>query len=135
KLEEKATWEKPKSLYDAAHQLWNLIGNEAFTNFNTFSALVDEVVKKNKLNLSATEKKTILNAISTYDATAEKVIKKVEKLSGDKLGQLLNKLGCTVDELPFYGYYPTENAGECITYESESDRRDSEHFSLNEEIL
>lgn len=135
KLVEKATWEKPKSLYDAAHQLWKLIGNEAFTNFNTFSALVDEVVKKNKLNLSATEKKTILNAISTYDATAEKVIKKVEKLSGDKLDQLLNKLGCTVDELPFFGYYPTEKPGEFITYETESDLRDSEQISLNEEIL
>lgn len=135
KLMEKATWEKPKSLYDAAHQLWKLIGNEAFTDFNTFSALVDEVVKKNKLNLSATDKKAILNAISTYDATAEKVIKKVEKLSGDKLDQLLNKLGCTVDELPFFGYYPTEKAGEFITYETESDLRDSEQISLNEEIL
>lgn len=135
KLVEKATWEKPKSLYDAAHQLWKLIGNEAFTNFNTFSALVDDVVKKNKLNLSATDKKTILNAISTYDATAEKVIKKVEKLSGDKLDQLLDKLGCTVDELPFFGYYPTAKAGEFITYETESDLRDSEQISLNEEIL
>lgn len=135
KLVEKATWEKPKSLYDAAHQLWKLIGNEAFTNFNTFSALVDDVVKKNKLNLSATDKKTILNAISTYDATAEKVIKKVEKLSGDKLDQLLNKLGCTVDELPFFGYDPTEKPGEFIIYETESDLRDSEQISLNEEIL
>lgn len=135
KLVEKATWEKPKSLYDAAHQLWKLIGNEAFTNFNTFSALVDEVVKKNKLNLSATDKKAILNVISTYDATAEKVIKKVEKLSGDKLDQLLNKLGCTVDELPFFGYYPTAKAGEFITYETESDLRDSEQISLNEQIL
>lgn len=135
KLMEKATWEKPKSLYDAAHQLWKLIGNEAFTNFNTFSALVDDVVKKNKLNLSSTDKKAILNTISTYDATAEKVIKKVEKLSGDKLDQLLNKLGCTVDELPFFGYYPTEKAGEFIIYETESDLRDSEQISLNEEIL
>jgi len=135
KLVEKATWEKPKAIYDAAHSLWKLIGNEIFTNFNTFSALVDDVVKKNKLNLSATDKKAILNAISTYDATAEKVIKKTEKLSGDKLDQLLDKLGCKVDELPFFGYYPTEKAGEFITYETESDLRDSEQISLNEEIL
>lgn len=135
KLVEAATWEKPKAIFDAAHSLWKLIGNEAFTNFNTFSALVDEVVKKNKLNLSATDKKAILNAISSYDATAEKVIKKVEKLSGDKLDQLFNKLGCTVDELPFFGYYPTAKAGEFITYETESDLRDSEQISLNEEIL
>src|SRR5690606_22291207 len=135
KLVDAATWEKPKAIFDAAQSLWKLIGNEAFTNFNTFSALVDEVVKKNKLNLSATDKKTILNAISTYDATAEKVIKKVEKLSGDKLDQLLDKLGCRVEELPFFGYYPTAKAGEYITYETESDLRDSEQISLNEEIL
>lgn len=140
KLVDKATWEKPKSLYDAAHQLWKLIGNEVFTNFNTFSALLDEVVKKHKLNLSAAEKKAILQAISTYDATAEKVIKKVEKLSADKLAQLLDKLGCKEEELPFFGYYPTANTStgsvkEFITYETESDLRDSEQISLNEEIL
>jgi len=139
KLVEKATWEKPKALYDAAHQLWKLIGDDVFTDFNAFSVLVDEMVKKNKLNLSATEKKAILNAISTYDATAEKVIKKIEKLSGDKLDQLTQKLGCTESELPFFGYYPTvdssASATEYITYETESDLRDSEQISLNEEIL
>src|SRR5690606_11532921 len=135
KLVEKATWEKPKSLYDAALALWNHVGDDIFMDFNAFSSLVDDVVKKHKLNLSAADKKAILNAISTYDATAEKVIKKIEKLSGDKLDQLLNKLGCTVDELPFFGYYPTAKAGEFITYETESDLRDSEQIALNEEIL
>src|SRR5690606_2846828 len=57
KLVDAATWEKPKAIFDAAQSLWKLIGNEIFTNFNTFSALVDDVVKKNKLNLSATDKK------------------------------------------------------------------------------
>src|SRR5690606_9763851 len=135
KLVHSTTWQKPKAIYDAALALWNHVGDDVFMDFNAFSSLVDEVVKKHKLNLSAAEKKTILNAISTYDATAEKVIKKVEKLSGDKLDQLLSKLGCTVDELPFFGYYSTEKAGEFITYETESDLRDSEQVSLNEEIL
>src|SRR5690606_37120500 len=132
KLVHSTTWQKPKAIYDAALALWNHVGDDVFMDFNAFSSLVDEVVKKHKLNLSAAEKKTILNAISTYDATAEKVIKKVEKLSGDKLDQLLSKLGCTVDELPFFGYYSTEKAGEFITYETESDLRDSEQVSLNE---
>lgn len=135
KLVDPATWKKPKAIYDAALALWNHVGDDIFMDFNAFSSLVDDVVKKHKLNLSAAEKKAILNAISTYDATAEKVIKKFEKLSGDKLDQLLDKLGCTVDELPFFGYYPTAKAGEFITYETESDLRDSEQISLNEEIL
>ena len=108
-------------------------------DFNAFSSLVDDVVKKNKIGIGATEKKAILTAISTYDATAEKVIKKIEKLSGDKLTQLVEKLGCTVEELPFFGYYPIvasrASATEFITYETESDLRDSEQISLNEEIL
>ncbi|WP_158963466.1 type I restriction-modification system subunit M [Myroides fluvii] len=135
RLVDKVTWEKPKAIYDAAQSLWKLIGNEVFTNFNAFSALIDDVVKKNKLNLSATDKKVILNAISTYDAQAEKVVKKVEKLSGDKLTQLLDRLGCKENDLSFFGYYPTTKVGEFVTYETETDLRDSEQISLNEEIL
>src|SRR5690606_22076948 len=67
-----------QALYDAALQLWQHIGDDIFMDFNAFSTLVDEVVKQHKLSLSAAEKKAILQAISSYDAEAEKVIKKVE---------------------------------------------------------
>lgn len=135
KLLDKATWQKPKVLYDAALQLWQHIGDDVFMDFNAVSALVDEQVKKHKLSLGATEKKAILSAISVYDAEAEKVIKKIEKLSGDKLDQLLDKLNCTINQLPLFGYYPTGGKSEYITYETESDLRDSEQISLNETIV
>ncbi|WP_134089804.1 class I SAM-dependent DNA methyltransferase [Olivibacter sp. XZL3] len=135
KLLEKAAWQKPKALYDVALTLWKHIGDDAYMDFNAFSTLVDDVVKQHKLNLGAAEKKVILSAVSSYDAEAEKVIKKIEKLSGDKKAQLLNHLGCTEEQLPLFGYFPTAKAGEYTVYETESDLRDSEQIPLDESII
>lgn len=135
KLLDKATWQKPKALYDAALTLWQHVGDDIFLDFNTFNTLLDEQVKNHKLGLGATERKAILQAVSSYDAEAEKVIKKIEKLQGDKLHQLLNHLGCTEEQFPLFGYFPTGKSGEYITYETESDLRDSEQISLNETIV
>ena len=55
--------------------------------------------------------------MSWYDETAAKVIKKVVKLSEDKLSILLEHLGCTEEQLPDFGYYPTKKPGQYITYE------------------
>lgn len=135
KLVETSTWTKSKALLDAANTLWNHIGDDIFMDFNAFTSLVDEIVKKNKIGIGATERKAILSAITSYDAEAEKVIKKIEKLSVDKLEQLLDKLGCSEAELPFFGYFPTGKKAEYIIYETESDLRDSEQIPLNEIIL
>lgn len=135
KLIEAATWNKPKALYDAALVLWSHIGDDEFMDFNAFSTLVDDTCKKHKISLSATEKKTILSAISTYDTEAEKVIKKIEKITGDKKAQLLNHLGCSEEQLPLFGYYPMAKAGEYMVYETESDLRDSEQIPLDESII
>lgn len=135
KLLQLDTWEKPKALYDAALQLWQHIGDDVFMDFNAFSGLVDEANKALELGLGATDKKAILNAVSTYDAEAEKVVRKIEKLSGDKRDALLDRLGCTAEELPLFGYYPTANRHEYITYEPESDLRNSEQIPLNETIV
>ncbi|WP_324756394.1 type I restriction-modification system subunit M [Sphingobacterium thalpophilum] len=135
KLIEAATWNKPKALYDAALVLWSHIGDDEFLDFNAFSSLVDDTCKKHKISLAATEKKAILSAISTYDSEAEKVIKKIEKITGDKKAQLLNHLGCSEEQLPLFGYYPTAKAGEYTVYETESDLRDSEQIPLDESII
>ncbi|MGJ1190754.1 type I restriction-modification system subunit M [Sphingobacterium siyangense] len=135
KLIETSTWNKPKALYDAALVLWSHIGDDEFKDFNAFSTLVDDTCKKHKISLAATEKKAILSAISTYDAEAEKVIKKIEKIMGDKKAQLLNHLGCSEEQLPLFGYYPTAKVGEYTVFETESDLRDSEQVPLDETII
>ena len=137
----KENWEKQEAVYQTAVRLMKVLGTEVYTNFNEFSSKVDEVLKGDKTKLSASEKKHILDTVSWYDEEANKVVKKTEKLSGQKLTDLLNYLGCAERDLPYYGYFPVASSasasgkfGEYIIYESESDLRDSESIPLKENI-
>lgn len=133
-LTSKTLWEKQKFLLDNGLQLLQKIGTKEFTDFNKFRAQVDEVIKSEKMKLSASEKNMILNAVSYYDVEAEKVIKGIVKLTGDKLEKVLTHLNCTQKELPDYGYFTTAKKGEYLTYETESDLRDTENIPLKENI-
>ncbi len=128
------TWKKQKDLLDTATILLQNIGTDEYNDFNLFAKLVDDELKSNKIKLSPTEKKAILNTVSWYDETAEKVIKKTQKLTGDKLEKLLHHLDCTVEQLPDNGYYPSDKKDEYIIYESETDLRDYENIPLKENI-
>lgn len=129
-----ATWQKGIELIKTAYQLMQTIGTAEHTDFNQFTKKVDEALKSAQIKLSASEKNAILNAVSWYDASAEKVQKGLVKLNGDKLAQLLQHLGCAENELADYGFYPTEKKGEYLQYESESDLRDTENVPLAESI-
>lgn len=133
-LTSKEMWTKQQFLLDTAAMLLDKIGNEEYHDFNLFTIKVDEVLKTEKIKLSASEKNQILTSVSCYDETAEKVIKKTEKLSGEKLNQLLHHLNCTREQLPDFGFYPTDKKDEYIIYESQTDLRDNENVPLNEKI-
>lgn len=128
------TWEKYKVIVEAAEKLLEEFGDNEYNDFNVFSKEVDKVLKALEIKISAAEKKAILSAVSWYDENAEKVIKQTQKISGDKLNQLLQHLNCTKEQLADYGYYPSDKANEYIIYETESDLRDSESVPLKEEI-
>ncbi len=128
------TWIKQRKLLDIATGLMKAIGTAEYNDFNLFAALVDTGLKQRKEKLSASEKNAILNAVSWYDATAEKVFRATTQLTGDKLEKLLKHLNCTADQLPDYGYYPTGKKGEYRAYETESDLRDTENVPLKENI-
>ncbi|WP_233897722.1 type I restriction-modification system subunit M [Tenacibaculum piscium] len=134
KLFKQATWEKHFNLIQNANALSNAIGNNEFNNFNEFKKIVDAEIKNQKLSISASDKKTILNAVSWYSADAEKVIKKIEKLSEEKLAKLLNHLDCKQKDLANFGYFATNKKGEYTTYETESDLRDTENVPLKDTI-
>jgi type I restriction enzyme M protein len=121
-------------LLETAYMLKEKIGIDEYNDFNIFKSEVDSILKDEKIKLSATEKNAILNAVSWYDENAQKVIKKVSKISGEKLEKLLEHLGCEEDELSLYGYYPTDKANEYIEYESDTDLRDSENIPLKDDI-
>lgn len=134
KLCERDTWTKSKELFEQAITICEAFGQEVYMDFNQVQKRFDAICKDINVKLSATDKKAILSAVSEYDATAERVIKKVEKLNADKLAQLVARLGCTEAQLADYGYYATAKKGEYITYETESDLRDSEQIPLSEAI-
>jgi len=135
------TWKKQKMLLETATLLLNKMGAEEWSNYNHFSIKVDEVLKIEKIKLSASEKNQILSAVSWYDETAEKVVQKIEKINGDKLTKLLHH--CKLDpqspesakQLSNFGYFPSGNKEEYIVYESESDLRDSENVPITDNIL
>jgi len=128
------TWQKGLDLIKTANALKDKIGTNEFTDFNIFRAKVDGTLKELKVKISATERNAILNAVSWYDSNAEKVVKGTIKLAGEKLENLLEHLGCSVNQLSDYGYYPTSKKGEYIEYETEGDLRDTENVPLKENI-
>jgi type I restriction enzyme M protein len=137
-----ATWKKQKKIFDEATHLMTVVGTDEYTDYNSFLNLVNQKwqalnktkEKDDKTKLSASDKNQILGAVSWYDETAEKVIKKKQKMSGDKLDQLLHYLDCTVAQLPDYGYYPSGVKDEYIVYDTASDLRDTESVPLAENI-
>jgi len=129
-----ATWKKQLDLMDTANTLMKEIGTNEFNDFNLFVEKVDASLKAKSIKLSASEKNAILNAVSWYDADAEKVVKGIVKLSGSKLQELLTHLNCKEEQLSDYGYFPSDKKGEYIEYETESDLRDSENVPLKENI-
>lgn len=129
-----ALWQKQLDILTAAKQLMLVIGTDVYMDFNFFREKVTAACKDKTCLVSKSDLNAILNAVSEYDAQAEKVVKGTTKLSGDKLEKLLNHLGCTESQLADYGYFAAAKKGEFTEYETESDLRDTENVPLKEEI-
>jgi type I restriction enzyme M protein len=129
-----STWKRGIDLIETATILMQAVGMEEYNDFNHFMTKVDNVIRRDKIKLSTSEKNSILNAVSWYDVKAEKVEKGIVKLVGSKLLDLLKHLDCKEDELADYGYYPTSIKGEYRQYATETDLRDTENVPLTENI-
>lgn len=133
-LSSSKTWEKHRKLYHAAQRLMQAIGEEEYNDYNVFVDEINTELKASGTKLTASEKNQILSAVSWYDENAEKVIKKKQKLKGDKLDQLLHHLDCSEEQLADYGYYPSGKPNEYIIYENQTDLRDTENVPITESI-
>jgi type I restriction enzyme M protein len=129
-----ALWNKQIEMLKVATELMQAVGKDEYNDFNIFRDKIDKTLKDGNSKLSSSEKNTILNAVSWYDASAEKVIKGTVKLTGDKLAEVLQIQDCTETQLADHGYYPTGKKGEYLQYETESELRDTENIPLNENI-
>lgn len=128
------TWEAQRHLMVVGERLMEAVEDELSLDFHEFVIAVDTALKLLKIKLTNSEKNQILNAVSWRDENAERVVKKVHKLKGNQLSDLLTELGTTEDNLPDYGYWPGKKAGEWIEYESDSELRDTENVPLKEQI-
>jgi type I restriction enzyme M protein len=128
------TWKNQLALMQAGLKLMEKLGTDLHLDYNQFEQLVDDAIKGLKLDHSTSERKQILSAVSWRDERAEKVIKKVHKLTGSKLEDLLAELRTTKDKLADYGYWPGGKAGEYIEYETDSELRDTENVPLKDDI-
>ncbi|WP_052314644.1 hypothetical protein [Desulfobacter postgatei] len=130
-----SVWKKQKALIKAAQELMDAMGQDESKDFNRFTSQVDATLKTLNLKLSAPGKKAVLTAVSRYDETARRVVKKKVKLSAAKLEILLNHLGCRQADLPDFGFYPVaDKKGEYRTFEPCSDLRDHESVPLQGDI-
>nr|WP_299379647.1 class I SAM-dependent DNA methyltransferase [uncultured Halomonas sp.] len=133
KLIDTKHWAKLRELFNIGHQLMAEVGSEETGDFNAFRDAVSKTLKARKIKLSATEKNAILNAVSWYDETAEKVIDKRYKLSADGLDALTARLDCDVEGLADFGYYRQDD-GSYLTFEATTDLRDAESVPLKDSI-
>ncbi|WP_430416843.1 type I restriction-modification system subunit M [Marinobacter adhaerens] len=138
KLLSEDTWKKHATLVKVANYLMETIGTDTYRDYNQFKVQVGQALKtlakESGIKPGASDKNQILNAVSWYDDSAEKVVRKIEKLTGDKLDNLLSHLGCQQNDLPDFGYYPTGKPGEYVTFETNADLRDSESIPLADDI-
>ena len=134
KLLDTKTWAGQKLLLETAQTLMAELGEAETDDFNSFKASVDTVLKTHKIKLSAGGKKSILDAVSWYDESAQKVIKKTVKLKSQELTDLCERYACEPKDLPDFGFYPTDKTGGYLTYEPNSDLRDAETVPLKQSI-
>lgn len=116
------TWQDDKKLFEIAQEIWPVVGDGVFTDYNVFVKEIDNAVKKVGLKATAGQKKTIARAMSIIDESAEPVIKKIHKAGKAETNSL-------------YGLYNTTIAGKkvVVEYEPDTNLRDSEQVPLLEE--
>ena len=72
-------WNAQKEVMEVVEKLMVEFGDYESDNFNEFQHIVNDTLKMLGISLSATEKKTICNAVSWKDESAQPVIKKRER--------------------------------------------------------
>nr|WP_275982044.1 class I SAM-dependent DNA methyltransferase [Frigidibacter sp. ROC022] len=133
RLTDTANWLRLRGLLEIGHILMDEIGTEETADFNAFRESVAKVLKARKIKMTATEKNAILNAVSWYDETAEKIIAKRHRFTQAELEDLAARLGCAINDLGDFGY-DQQPDGSWLTYEPSTDLRDSESVPLKDSI-
>ena len=123
-------WCERRALMEAAKAIKEKVGEGVFMDFNKFLKEVKDAAPDGTTPKAA---ETIARAMSETDPKAERVIKAEVKANAKPIKQLMDVFGVPVERLADYGYFKTDR-GTYITYEPDSDLRDGEKISVNEDI-
>ena len=123
-------WRERRALMEAAKAIKEKVGEGVFMDFNKFLREVKDAAPDGTTPKAA---ETIARAMSETDPKAERVIKAEVKANAKPIKQLMDVFGVPVERLADYGYFKTDR-GTYITYEPDSDLRDGEKISVNEDI-
>lgn len=115
-------WREQLVLMKAAKALQQAIGTEQFDDFNQFEVRFNQAIKESGLNLSAKDKKQIINAVTWKNPDAERVIKKAVKQAKPLYGAFEVKDNSTTDP---------KGKAKVVEFESDSDLRDYENIPLD----
>ena len=125
-------WEDRRTLQNAAKALMKAIGTEVFMDYNVFSERVASTAKTLKLDVKATDIKSIARAMSVTDPEAVPVIKKEHKANSKDIEKLESVYSIAPEVIEDYGYI--KHGKGYVEYESDSDLRDSEKIPVKEDI-
>ncbi len=116
------TWKRDARLVELANLLREEIGGELVEDHNLFLEQVNAALKRRGIDITASDLKVIVGAVSWREESAPPVIKKIHKPGK-----------ATPD--PFHGRYPFEIDGKAcvVEYEPDSELRDYEQIPLLEE--
>jgi type I restriction enzyme M protein len=127
KLLDPTTWARDRKLLEAARDLWKVMGDEEFPDFNIFRREFDAAAKEHGIKLTAAEKKLIQLRLSWRDPEAPEVIKKTVKAKPEDIeataagalhGRFLGKV---------------DGRDVVITYEPDTELRDTEQVPFLED--
>ena len=133
KLISEKAWKDRKKLVVVAKALMKVIGTDTYMDYNQFSAKVSATAKDLKLDVSATELKTISRAMSVTDPNAQPVVKKEHKINSKDIEILSTTFGVVDSRLADYGYILVRK-GVYVEYESDTELRDNEKIPVKEDI-
>jgi type I restriction enzyme M protein len=121
RLLDPATWKRDGKLFEAATPLRKELGDGLFEDHNVFREKVDAALDKFGMRLSASDRKTLLRAMSSRTETSPPVIAKIQKAG-------------KAEPNPLYGLYEAEVGGKkCVVeYEPDPELRDTEQISFLE---
>jgi type I restriction enzyme M protein len=121
KLLDSQTWERDAGLVETATELRHALGSELFADYNVFREQVDAILRKLGRKLTATDRRTILRAVSWREEDAPPVIAKVHNPD-------------TTNADPLHGLHQVHRNGRTVIveYESDPELRDTEQVRLTE---